>query len=51
SLYGITNLNQNVVMQQIGLSGKEGTTLAPLVQISTGGIIIIALGFVPGEYP
>ncbi|KAF7314826.1 Inorganic phosphate transporter [Mycena kentingensis (nom. inval.)] len=47
--YGI-NLNQNVVLQQIGFDGKEGTDWEKLFKISTGGIIITALGFVPGYY-
>ncbi|KAF8990649.1 hypothetical protein BDQ17DRAFT_1547150 [Cyathus striatus] len=49
ALYGI-NLNQNVVLQQIGYDGSEGTPWNRLFRISTGGIIITALGFVPGYY-
>ncbi|KJA23707.1 hypothetical protein HYPSUDRAFT_39540 [Hypholoma sublateritium FD-334 SS-4] len=49
AFYGI-NLNQNVVLQQIGFAGKEGTPWNRLFKISTGGIIITALGFVPGYY-
>ena len=45
--YGI-NLNQNVVLQQIGYDGQEGTPWNRLFKISTGGMIITALGFVPG---
>jgi hypothetical protein len=46
--YGI-NLNQNVVLQQIGFDGKSGTAWDKLFNISVGGIIITALGFVPGK--
>jgi PHS family inorganic phosphate transporter-like MFS transporter len=49
SFYGI-NLNQNVVLQQIGFDGSTGTPWERLFRISTGGIIITALGFVPGYY-
>jgi PHS family inorganic phosphate transporter-like MFS transporter len=48
SFYGI-NLNQNVVLQQIGFDGKTGTAWEKLFKVSTGNIIITALGFVPGE--
>ena len=47
--YGI-NLNQNVVLQQIGYDGKTGTPWERLFKVSTGGMIITALGFVPGYY-
>jgi len=47
--YGI-NLNQNVVLQQIGYDGSTGTPWERLFKISTGGMIITALGFVPGYY-
>ncbi|KAJ6537339.1 major facilitator superfamily domain-containing protein [Mycena sp. CBHHK59/15] len=47
AFYGI-NLNQNVVLQQIGFAGKTGTPWEKLFKISTGNIIITALGFVPG---
>jgi hypothetical protein len=47
SFYGI-NLNQNVVLQQIGFDGKTGSPWNRLFKISTGSIIITALGFVPG---
>ncbi|KAG6807989.1 hypothetical protein H0H92_005797 [Tricholoma furcatifolium] len=47
AFYGI-NLNQNVVLEQIGFDGKSGTPWERLFKISTGNIIITALGFVPG---
>lgn len=47
SFYGI-NLNQNVVLQQIGFDGSEGTPWNRLFRVSTGNMIITALGFVPG---
>lgn len=47
--YGI-NLNQNVVLQQIGFDGKDGTPWHRLFRIATGNMIITALGFVPGYY-
>lgn len=46
--YGI-NLNQNVVLQQIGYDGSSGTPWHRLFKVSTGGMIITALGFVPGK--
>ncbi|KAF9218778.1 MFS general substrate transporter [Gyrodon lividus] len=49
AFYGI-NLNQNVVLQEIGYAGKTGTAWEKLFKVSTGGIIITALGFVPGYY-
>lgn len=49
SFYGI-NLNQNVVLQQIGFDGSSGTPWEKLFKISTGNLIITALGFVPGYY-
>lgn len=49
AFYGI-NLNQNVVLQQIGFDGSSGTPWERLFKISTGNIIITALGFVPGYY-
>lgn len=49
AFYGI-NLNQNVVLQQIGFDGKSGTPWERLFKIATGNIIITALGFVPGYY-
>lgn len=47
SFYGI-NLNQNVVLQQIGFAGKSGAPWTRLWDIAIGNIIITALGFVPG---
>ncbi|KAI0060473.1 MFS general substrate transporter [Artomyces pyxidatus] len=49
AFYGI-NLNQNVVLQQIGFDGKTGTPWERLWKIAIGNIIITALGFVPGYY-
>nr|CAI94747.1 phosphate transporter [Hebeloma cylindrosporum] len=49
AFYGI-NLNQNVVLQQIGYDGSEGTPWNRLFKVSTGGMIITSLGFVPGYY-
>ncbi|KAG7086871.1 hypothetical protein E1B28_002792 [Marasmius oreades] len=49
AFYGI-NLNQNFVLQQIGFDGKTGTAWERLFNVSTGGIIITALGFVPGYW-
>ncbi|KAF9521831.1 MFS general substrate transporter [Crepidotus variabilis] len=49
AFYGI-NLNQNVVLQQIGFDGKTGSPWTRLFKTSTGGMIITALGFVPGYY-
>ncbi|KAI6159849.1 major facilitator superfamily domain-containing protein [Pisolithus thermaeus] len=49
AFYGI-NLNQNVVLQQIGYAGTTGTPWEKLFKVSTGNIIITALGFVPGYY-
>ncbi|KAF5311211.1 hypothetical protein D9611_013008 [Ephemerocybe angulata] len=49
AFYGI-NLNQNVVLQQIGFDGKTGTEWNRLFKVSTGNMIITALGFVPGYY-
>ncbi|KAG6334243.1 hypothetical protein ID866_4849 [Astraeus odoratus] len=49
AFYGI-NLNQNVVLQTIGYDGSTGTAWEKLFKISTGNIIITALGFVPGYY-
>ena len=45
--YGI-NLNQNVVLQQIGFDGKDGSPWNKLFKIGVGNLIITALGFVPG---
>ncbi|KAJ7600588.1 major facilitator superfamily domain-containing protein [Mycena floridula] len=49
AFYGI-NLNQNVVLQAIGFDGKTGTPWEKLFKVSTGNIIVTALGFVPGYY-
>ncbi|KAF8956358.1 phosphate transporter [Flammula alnicola] len=49
AFYGI-NLNQNIVLQQIGYDGKTGTPWNRLFKVSTGGMIITALGFVPGYF-
>ncbi|KII90528.1 hypothetical protein PLICRDRAFT_536373 [Plicaturopsis crispa FD-325 SS-3] len=49
AFYGV-NLNQNVVLQQIGFAGKGGTPWENLFKISTGNLIITVLGFVPGYY-
>ncbi|KAF8145593.1 major facilitator superfamily domain-containing protein [Mycena galopus ATCC 62051] len=49
AFYGI-NLNQNVVLQQIGFDGSTGSAWEKLFKVSTGNIIITALGFVPGYY-
>ncbi|KAG9223511.1 hypothetical protein CCMSSC00406_0007003 [Pleurotus cornucopiae] len=49
AFYGI-NLNQNVVLQQIGFDGSSGSSWQRLFKIATGNIIITALGFVPGKY-
>ncbi|KAG8912787.1 hypothetical protein FRC00_003787, partial [Tulasnella sp. 408] len=50
AFYGI-NLNQNVVLQQIGFDGKTGTTAwEKLHRLAIGNLIITALGFVPGYY-
>ncbi|KAH7924977.1 MFS general substrate transporter [Leucogyrophana mollusca] len=49
AFYGI-NLNQNVVLQEIGFDGSTGTPWEKLFKVSTGNIIITALGFVPGYY-
>ena len=46
--YGI-NLNQNIVLQQIGYDGQEGTAWNRLFKISTGGMIVTSLEFVPGK--
>lgn len=50
SFYGI-NLNQNFVLQQIGFGGTTGTTWNKLFKITTGNMIITALGFLPGARP
>jgi MFS transporter, PHS family, inorganic phosphate transporter len=50
SFYGI-NLNQNIVLQQIGFDGKTGTPWERMYKIGVGNLIITALGFVPGTSP
>ena len=47
AFYGI-NLNQNVVLQEIGFDGSTGTAWERLFKIGIGNLIITALGFVPG---
>ncbi|OCH84068.1 MFS general substrate transporter [Obba rivulosa] len=49
AFYGI-NLNQNVVLQEIGFDGKSGSPWTRLFKIGIGNLIITALGFVPGYY-
>jgi PHS family inorganic phosphate transporter-like MFS transporter len=49
AFYGI-NLNQIVVLQQIGFAGTGGTDWEKLFNLATGDIIVTALGFVPGYY-
>jgi len=49
AFYGI-NLNQNIVLQQIGFDGKTGTPWERMHKIGIGNLIITALGFVPGYY-
>ncbi|KAH9859129.1 MFS general substrate transporter [Lenzites betulinus] len=49
AFYGI-NLNQNVVLQQIGFAGTDGTPWNRLFKIGIGNLIVTALGFVPGYY-
>ncbi|KAJ2935344.1 hypothetical protein H1R20_g1750, partial [Candolleomyces eurysporus] len=49
AFYGV-NLNQNVVLQQIGFDGKSGSEWNRLFKVSTGNLIVTALGFVPGYY-
>jgi PHS family inorganic phosphate transporter-like MFS transporter len=49
AFYGI-NLNQNVVLQQIGFDGSLGTPWERLFKIATGNIIITVLGLVPGYW-
>ena len=48
AFYGI-NLNQNVVLQQIGYDGSSGTPWNRMFKVSTGNMINTVLGFVPGE--
>lgn len=49
AFYGI-NLNQNVVLQQIGFAGTTGSQWTRLFNIGVGNLIITALGFVPGYW-
>ncbi|EMD31731.1 hypothetical protein CERSUDRAFT_109286 [Gelatoporia subvermispora B] len=49
AFYGI-NLNQNVVLQEIGFNGSSGSPWTRLFKIGIGNLIITALGFVPGYY-
>ncbi|KAI0779294.1 MFS general substrate transporter [Fomes fomentarius] len=49
AFYGI-NLNQNVVLQQIGFDGNSGSPWNRLFRVGVGNLIITALGFVPGYY-
>jgi PHS family inorganic phosphate transporter-like MFS transporter len=49
AFYGI-NLNQNVVLLEIGYAGKTGNPWEKLFKVSTGNIIITVLGFVPGYW-
>ncbi|KAI0369643.1 MFS general substrate transporter [Pilatotrama ljubarskyi] len=49
AFYGI-NLNQNVVLQQIGFDGSSGSPWNRLFKIGVGNLIVTALGFVPGYY-
>lgn len=49
AFYGI-NLNQNVVLQQIGFAGTTGSQWTRLFKIGLGNLIITALGFVPGYW-
>ncbi|KAF7351733.1 MFS inorganic phosphate transporter [Mycena sanguinolenta] len=49
AFYGI-NLNQNVVLQEIGFDGSSGSAWEKLFKVSVGNVIITALGFVPGYY-
>ncbi|KAI0699865.1 MFS general substrate transporter [Cerioporus squamosus] len=49
AFYGV-NLNQNVVLEQIGFDGSEGSPWNRLFKIGIGNLIVTALGFVPGYY-
>lgn len=50
AFYGI-NLNQNVVLSEIGFDGKTGSTAwEKLYRLGVGNLIITGLGFVPGYY-
>ncbi|KAI0930998.1 hypothetical protein AcV7_005029 [Taiwanofungus camphoratus] len=49
AFYGI-NLNQNVVLEEIGFAGKTGSPWTRLFKIGVGNLIVTGLGFVPGYY-
>jgi len=49
AFYGI-NLNQTVVLEQIGFAGKKGTPWEQMFKIGEGTLIVTILGFVPGYY-
>jgi PHS family inorganic phosphate transporter-like MFS transporter len=49
AFYGI-NLNQSVVLAQIGYSGKGQDIWGQLNALAVGNIIVTALGFLPGYY-
>jgi PHS family inorganic phosphate transporter-like MFS transporter len=49
AFYGI-NLNQSVVLAQIGYSGKGQDIWGQLYALATGNLIVTALGFLPGYY-
>ncbi|CCM05508.1 uncharacterized protein FIBRA_07731 [Fibroporia radiculosa] len=49
AFYGI-NLNQNVVLEQIGFAGNSGSPWTRLFKIGIGNLIITGLGFLPGYY-
>ncbi|RDX42220.1 MFS general substrate transporter [Lentinus brumalis] len=49
AFYGV-NLNQNVVLEQIGFDGSDGSPWNRLFKIGVGNLIVTALGFVPGYY-
>ncbi|TFY68972.1 hypothetical protein EVJ58_g697 [Rhodofomes roseus] len=49
AFYGI-NLNQNVVLEEIGFDGSSGSAWTRLFKIGIGNLIVTALGFVPGYY-
>lgn len=48
SFYGV-NLNQNVVLEQIGFAGKSGSPWNRLFKIGLGNLIVTGLGFLPGK--
>ncbi|PCH40593.1 MFS inorganic phosphate transporter [Wolfiporia cocos MD-104 SS10] len=49
AFYGI-NLNQNVVLEEIGFAGKSGSPWTRLFKIGIGNLIVTGLGFLPGYY-